>query len=404
MNWFQHGKFSLASKNSWLIPAFAGITPELVYKAPMPTKLVLEPRIVSYRNLLDPYIHKNALIVCDENTVSVAGERIAAEFQTRPLILEKPKATAANALQIRDASDGVDHMIAVGSGTINDLCKYAASQLQISYAVIATAPSMNGYVSATASLVPENGRLKESLAVHPPVIVCADISVLAQAPTRLIQSGLGDSLARPTAQVDWLLSHLLLDTAYDERPFDLIKPYEPELFSSPERLLSGDIKTIEQLFRVLIASGEGMRLAGGSYPASQGEHMIAHTMEMLFGSDLPETYHGEQISVTTLTMAKIQQDMLARDTPPQLKPDTGPADFQKSKQRGVIQKRLSERWDAIRTQLQAVSLPYDTLYACAKRAGCPLQPADLGWENEPYLYALQVANTTRDRLTFLDFE
>ena len=47
----------------------------------------------------------------------------------------------------------------------------------------------------------------------------------------------------------------------------------------------------------------------GSYPASQGEHLIAHTMEMKHGSTLMESYHGEQIGVTTLcTMAEIQEE------------------------------------------------------------------------------------------------
>ena len=101
-------------------------------------------------------------------------------------------------------------LIAVGSGTINDLCKYAAHLDRKPYAVFGTAPSMNGYTSANAAIT-VNG-LKKSLAATMPAGVFLDLAVLAAAPPRMIRSGLGDSLCRPTAQADWLLSHRLTAT------------------------------------------------------------------------------------------------------------------------------------------------------------------------------------------------
>ena len=44
------------------------------------------------------------------------------------------------------------------------------------------------------------------------------------------------------------------------------------------------VPSIELLMQTLLLSGLGMTIAGGSYPASQGEHMIAHTYEMLLGA------------------------------------------------------------------------------------------------------------------------
>ena len=49
-----------------------------------------------------------------------------------------------------------------------------------------------------------------------------------------------------------------------------------------------------------------MTLCGGSYPASQSEHLIAHYLDML-GQDLPLAYHGEHIAVTTITVARLQE-------------------------------------------------------------------------------------------------
>ena len=41
----------------------------------------------------------------------------------------------------------MDLLVGVGSGVINDLCKHVSNCLHIPYIIVATAPSMDGYVS-----------------------------------------------------------------------------------------------------------------------------------------------------------------------------------------------------------------------------------------------------------------
>ena len=117
---------------------------------------------------------------------------------------------------MRDA----DALVAVGSGTINDLCKYAAAQDGKPYVVFATAPSMNGYTSMNAAITVDGH--KKTLPAATPLGVFMDLGVLAAAPARMIRAGLGDSLCRSTAQADWLLSHHLLGTPYRRAPFALL--------------------------------------------------------------------------------------------------------------------------------------------------------------------------------------
>ena len=98
------------------------------------------------------------------------------------------------------------------------------------YVVFATAPSMNGYTSVNAAITDRRpqeiaggagaGRRRSSIS-----------TVLAAAPPRMIRSGLGDSLCRPTAQADWLLAHLLLDQPYRTMPFVLLEDDEAQLFA-----------------------------------------------------------------------------------------------------------------------------------------------------------------------------
>jgi glycerol-1-phosphate dehydrogenase [NAD(P)+] len=110
-----------------------------------------------------------------------------------------------------------------------------------------------------------------------PVAAFFDLGVRAAAPLRLIRAGLGDRICRPTAQADWLLSHLVLDRRYREAPFALLSGDEPALLAEPRALVSGDLAAMRSLVRTLVLSGFGMTLSGGSYPASQGEHCSATT-------------------------------------------------------------------------------------------------------------------------------
>ena len=113
-------------------------------------------------------------------------------------------------------SERADALIAVGSGSVNDITKYAAHLTGKPYAVFGTAPSMNGYTSVSAAIT--EGGLKKSLPATLPKGVFLDLDVMAAAPQRLIASGFGDLLARATAQTDWLMAHLLLGKPYRETP------------------------------------------------------------------------------------------------------------------------------------------------------------------------------------------
>jgi len=48
------------------------------------------------------------------------------------------------------------------------------------------------------------------------------------------------------------------------------------LFANAKGLMNNDMDAIGGLARTLVLSGMGMTICGGSYPASQGEHLISH--------------------------------------------------------------------------------------------------------------------------------
>ena len=364
-------------------------------------------------------------VVSDENTRAVLGERVLGALGGAARVTDirlpgRPHADGETVEAVRHASKSCDALIAVGSGTINDVCKYAAARDGKPYAVFATAPSMNGYTSLNAAISIRGH--KKSLPATAAKGVFMDLTVLSQAPPRMIRSGLGDSICRSTAQADWLLAHLLLDRPYREAPFVLLAEDEAQLFAGSEALMAGDLGVMRRLARTLTLSGFGMTICGGSYPASEGEHLISHYVEMLAPPEWPEAFHGEQIGVTTLSMARLQERLL-EGGPPRLEPsapdessitahfgaDLGAACWAEFQGKRLDAERvealnaiLTDGWDAIRARLRAVVLPATRLEAVLQAAGAPTTPEELGWSRDFYLQALRHAREIRNRYTFLD--
>jgi glycerol-1-phosphate dehydrogenase [NAD(P)+] len=279
---------------------------------------------------------------------------------------------------------------------------------------------MNGYTSVNAAITIDGH--KKSIQAAAAAGVFMDLEVLAAAPPRMIRSGLGDSLCRTTAQADWLLAHMLLGEPYREAPFALLAEDEGTLFDGSAALMRGDLDVMRALARVLTLSGFGMTIAQGSQPASQGEHLIGHYAEMRADPAWPPSFHGEQIGVATLTMARLQERMLA-DGPPRLAActadeasvidhfgrDLGAACWAEFRLKRLDEEaartlngRLESSWDAIAARIAAISLPAARLEDVLGRAGAAICPRDLGWPDNFYDGAVRHAREIRNRYTFLD--
>jgi glycerol-1-phosphate dehydrogenase [NAD(P)+] len=189
---------------------------------------------------------------------------------------------------------------------------------------------------------------------------------------------------------------------------------ERALFAQTRALLSGDLPTMRHLVRTLVLSGFGMTICNGSYPASQGEHLLSHYVEMKHAAR--GALHGEQIAVCTAAMAVIQQRILDIDRPrmhaPRVTrdeviahfgPAIGEACWREVEQKLVnVQARIDRDWDAIRSRIAAVSVPHARLRQSLVDAGAPVEPAQLGWTTDLFTSAVRHAREIRNRYTFLD--
>ena len=126
------------------------------------------------------------LLVADENTYRAAGERVETAlaactvervvFPATPLLIPDERAIE----RVNEALDGVELIVGIGSGVIQDLSKYVSFFSKIPYIIVATAPSMDGYASSGAAMI--LGGMKETVAVGLPRVIVLDTDVLKNAP------------------------------------------------------------------------------------------------------------------------------------------------------------------------------------------------------------------------------
>ncbi|MCM1001178.1 MAG: iron-containing alcohol dehydrogenase [Wolbachia endosymbiont of Melophagus ovinus] len=313
---------------------------------------------------------------------------------------------------VRNKAKDSNLIVALGGGTVNDICKYASYLEKKNYISFPTAASMNGYTSANASILVDGH--KKSFAAHLPKAVYIDIDIIADAPLRLTLSGFADFICRSTVEADWLLSHLLLGTEYNELPFALVRDLEEILLREYLALAKRSRKVVLLLMEALLISGLGMVISEGSHSASQGEHMIAHAMEMVTKDY--SSLHGEKIAVTTLTMANLQEKILSIQDPT-IKPTTldvkrvtecfGNNEFTKIlEQKKILQQKIGgiihKEWNNISSLIKQNLLPAKRLQKIFEDLSIPHLPEHLGWNQEQYCKVVDFAFTTRDRFTFLD--
>ena len=397
----------------------------------------------------------NVLVVSDGNTWGIAGEALFSALSdadlTQPPVtfgeaapgggtappVEADEGQVAELIEHIDASRRPTILLAVGSGTVNDIVKMAASETALPYAVFATAPSMNGYTSAIAAI--EVGGVKRTLPAAAPVLVAADPDVLAAAPPRMARSGLADLLSKPVASADWRMSHLLRGEVHCDRPVEIVDEAVEETLKRAAAIGGGaDPEAVAVLFEALLLSGMSMAAAGSSAPASGGEHLISHFLDMAApyepGGPRTPALHGEQVGVGTLVSLRLYRELLSLaegeidweaaarravridDVRALLDEEAG---FLPEEVRAGILEQTAEKldangaagewssrirrgWEGLREDLAPRLADTSRYERALEAAGCPTTPSAIGVGDDAFRRAIRLARFIRNRYTVLD--
>lgn len=372
-------------------------------------------------------LHKNEKlgVVADRYTYEVLGRRIGSalrseRFTIEEIVWEKPHSAIEGVEELRHLSRHCDGLIAVGSGTINDSVKYATFLDKKRYSVFPTSPQL-AYTSPTASI--SFGGFKKSISARPAQGVFFDLSVLSQSPIRLTRSAFGDVMCRTTAQVDWLMSHLLFTTSYRKLPYILLAYDEDALFDNATALKEGNVDAFGIIVRICALMGLVTCFTNTSHSGSMGEHMMSHYIDMFFNDLHPNTLHGEQVGVTSLTMSRLQNRILCENIPPTLAPtkideadicarygkEIGQQCIEELKRKALDQEKadrvnrfLQENWGRFADQLREVMLPTDRMWNAMEEIGAPKTGRDIGLPQKFYREVVMHSREIRDRFTMLD--
>ena len=212
------------------------------------------------------------------------------------LVLDE--ATIAAAL---DAARGASLLLAVGSGTVTDLAKQVAAELDVPVVVVQTAASVNGYADSLSVLV-RNGAKRTVPSTWPSALI-VDHDVLRGAPDRLTRAGVGDATAAWTSPADWYLACALgLDRAFDG---GVLQP----VLDSAEGLLTADPDTPEALTALvdtLTLGGLAIGATGTTACLSGCEHLVSHLLDMAAMADgTAHDLHGAQVGVASVVAAAL---------------------------------------------------------------------------------------------------
>ncbi len=276
---------------------------------------------------------KRPFVVCDHNTYKAAGERtmsilksacIDAELFIYPTDKVEPDEFAVGAVTM--ALDPVcDLILAVGSGVINDVCKVVAKAVRLPQAVVATAPSMDGYASNSSSMHQDG--LKVTLYNQCPAAIIADTDILKDAPMCMLWSGLGDMLAKYISICDWRIAHRVTGEYYCPEVAALVRRSLKKCVENADRLAERDPEVIQAVTAGLVLSGVAMSFAEISRPASGLEHYFSHLWEM-FAMERGQhaDFHGIQVGVGTLITLRLY-DWIKTLTPDRAKAEAFMAAF-----------------------------------------------------------------------------
>ncbi|MEX2016245.1 MAG: iron-containing alcohol dehydrogenase, partial [Candidatus Hydrogenedentales bacterium] len=226
-----------------------------------------------------------AHIVIDVNTLAAAGDSVHLSladvgkhvgetcFGAEPL-----DATAELGDEVASDAEGADFLVGIGAGTISDLAKYAGNKLNRPVLLFPTAASMNGYTSGIVALK-VNG-LKRTLPCTPAAGIFADPAVAATAPQRMVAAGIADFLSKCSSATDWRVGYALRSGYYTEEPRKLFTGTTERVLCAAQRIGRGETAAYATVLDALMLSGYSMVLAGSSAPASGGEHLISHYLDM----------------------------------------------------------------------------------------------------------------------------
>lgn len=269
-------------------------------------------------NLVKAMGFKNLYLISDPITYGIAGEKCIkilgdAGIQHKIIQLSHlgfDEATLGE-LTINMPMD-CDLMVAVGTGSINDITRYFSFKMSRPFFTVATAAPMDGFASSIAAI--QVNHLKTTFDARTPTAIIGDTEILKGAPYRMIAAGMGDLLGKFTCLCDWKLSEIINGEHYCDNIAELVESCARNVLAGADKAKERDPETLGSIMEGLVLTGVAMSLYGNSRPASGCEHHMSHYWEMVFEqAGKRPVSHGTQVGVGTVLILKLVETLRKAD-------------------------------------------------------------------------------------------
>ncbi|MFZ4847887.1 MAG: sn-glycerol-1-phosphate dehydrogenase [Caldilinea sp.] len=373
-------------------------------------------------------------MVADTHTFAAQGRAVqealvAAGFDFKSIVFtdEEVIADAAHLFDVLVAAGGEARTyLAVGSGTLTDITRFASHRTHSQFIAVPTAPSVDGFASIGAPLIVHG--VKITVICQAPLALFADLRTLAQAPQKMIAAGFADMLGKLTSIADWRIGHLLWNEPYDESIALRTLAAVQICVDNADAIGQGSPAGIRRLLDALLESGYCMLDFGSSRPASGAEHHYSHYWEMkLLQEGRPAILHGAKVGVATVLVAglydrirqlsrqqvsdlleaatwpsRAEEEALIREAYGELAGDIV-AEHKAfldptAAQVETLRRTILERWE----EIQAIAAQVPAAQEVAEllvRVGGPATVAELGLEESERDLAVANGHYLRDRFT-----
>jgi len=285
-------------------------------------------------------------------------------------------------------------IITVGTGTITDLGKIIGDEFNIPVVCFPTAASMNAYTSPVAAYIKEGA----------------------------------DSLAKSFANTDWKISSIITGEYFCSLPYKIVSEAEKNYIDKGNLIKTGDEKTIEYLMEGLNLGGISMALAGKSSPASGGEHLISHFLDMYAHQNSREifNFHGIQVAsgiyissllyeeIKNLESKQIYEMISKRNIDysekfeklinyfPSGKEILKKEFENKIKNLKLLKEKFPVKWEEIKKNAFQMTIPSEKIKKIFKEVNAPFYLKDIGVDEKLAFDDIMLSRFIRNRITILD--
>lgn len=400
-------------------------------------KFIEKGKIEEISEILKKYLpQKNKILILSDNiTYEVAGEKIENILKevgsVKSVILNpegEKRVTAQEKYlgQIEKNLSDEKTIITVGTGTITDIGKITGNKFNIPVVCFPTAASMNAYTSPVAAYIKEG--VKFTISVKSAEGIFMDFETIKNAPYELTKSGFADSLAKSFANTDWKISSIITGEYFCSLPYKIVSEAEKKYIDKGKLIKKRDKKIIEYLMEGLNLGGISMALAGKSSPASGGEHLISHFLDMYAHQNSQEifNFHGIQVAsgiyISSLLYDEIKdlnsyqiKNMIEKNKInysekfeklinyfPSGKEILRKEFENKMKNLKFVREKLSEKWEKIKENAFQMTIPSKNVKKIFEEADIPFYLKDIGVDENLAFDNITLARFIRNRITILD--